>query len=454
MNEQYSNKKVIAAQPGPQERFLSCAADIALFGGSKGGGKSMGLRLDAVRHVSRAGYHAVIFRRTRSQIKAAGGLWDKSFDIYPYLGGRPNLTELSWKFTVGSTIAFTHLQHEKDKLNWQGTEVTYFGFDQLEEFSKSQFIFIMGCLRSLCGIKPVIRATLNPEVNWVRELVDPWIASDGYADLNKVGKVKYLTIEDDKFVWVDKNWRDINGNPAKTITFINADVWDNPELLKRNPEYLSNLYAQSYVDRQRFLGIKGRGGNWDVKPTAGLMFNSGWFEFVEVKQVPSYGELIRFWDFAGSTRKKSKFTAGVLMLKWQQDYYILDVINRQVSSAGIDELVEVTARRDGRAKVRWEQEPGQSGMYQSAKLVDLLRGYDAAGAATTVDKISRANPFSAAAEHGSVKLLRAPWNNDFLNQLEQFPDGELKDMVDAAVWAYNLLSGEFKAAFGQGKYRV
>ncbi|HAA30421.1 MAG TPA: hypothetical protein DCE56_25445 [Cyanobacteria bacterium UBA8553] len=47
-----------------------------------------------------------------------------------------------------------------------------------------------------------------------------------------------------------------------------------------------------------------------------------------------------------------------------------------------------------------------------------------------------------------------PWNNDFLNQLEQFPDGELKDMVDAAVWAYNLLGGEFKVSFGQGRYRV
>jgi hypothetical protein len=37
--------------------------------------------------------HAYWIRRTRSQIKAAGGLWDKSFEIYPHLGGRPNLTE-------------------------------------------------------------------------------------------------------------------------------------------------------------------------------------------------------------------------------------------------------------------------------------------------------------------------------------------------------------------------
>lgn len=42
--------KILKPQEGPQELFLSTPADIAIYGGAAGGGKTYALLLEAVRH--------------------------------------------------------------------------------------------------------------------------------------------------------------------------------------------------------------------------------------------------------------------------------------------------------------------------------------------------------------------------------------------------------------------
>jgi hypothetical protein len=43
----------IAAQSGPQTEFLRSGADICIYGGAAGGGKTAGLILEPLRHVGR-----------------------------------------------------------------------------------------------------------------------------------------------------------------------------------------------------------------------------------------------------------------------------------------------------------------------------------------------------------------------------------------------------------------
>jgi predicted phage terminase large subunit-like protein len=433
---------VIQPQSGPQEDALKSQSKIVLLGGAKGGGKSYALRLAPCYHLDKLGYHAVIFRRSLPQCKKPGGLWDKSFEIYPHLGGQERISELKWVFPSGATIMFGHLQQPTSWLDWQGTETAFYGFDQLEEFTQNHFLKILGSMRTTSNASTQIMATMNPDASsWVRSLVSPWIASDGYIHPQKNGKTFYFTVEHDGFVWVDASWRDMNAQPPISISYFSADIWDNPALLQSDPGYLSNLMSQSFLDRERFLGIKGRGGNWNIKAVAGTIFKSQWFHYVS-SFVPIAGDrMIRFWDFAATVTSSSDYTVGCLIAKRQDRFFVIDVTRYRLPPAEVNKLVVDVARADGQSVgVRWQLDPGSAGVRDSALMQNLLSGLDARPATEMRDKVSRALPLSAAFESGAIAIVQSAWNQNFITELENFPDGSHDDQVDASTGAYNCLS--------------
>jgi hypothetical protein len=87
----------ISPQPGPQSQFLQSQADICIYGGAAGGGKTVGLILEPLRHVGRvANFTAVFFRRTTPQITSPGALWDESLNFYTRLGGIHRFAVHEW----------------------------------------------------------------------------------------------------------------------------------------------------------------------------------------------------------------------------------------------------------------------------------------------------------------------------------------------------------------------
>lgn len=408
-----------------------------------------------------------MFRRTLPKVKASGGLADKSIELYPKLGGHLNRSELKWYFPSGATVKFWHLSHPDSWSDWSGSEVSFFAFDELTEFTQTQFLKILSCGRSTVGVKPQIFATCNPQANhWLKDFVSWWLAPDGYIDLEKNGVIRYFTVVQDEedrpqFLWVDKDWRDANGMRAKSVAFIVSDIFDNPALLESNPEYLSSLMAQNAVDRARYLGIRGRGGNWLIQESAGLLFKSEWFEIVD--RLPDFRpdpkKCVRFWDLAATVKDYSDPTASVKMMTVDDDdgrqmFYILDMTNEVMTPDRIEQRILGCANGDGRGFAqRWEQErSGSAGIRDTAARVRNLNGFNAAGVLASADKISRSKGLSAAAEQGRVKLLRASWNDTFLNQLQGFPDGDKDDIVDAASYAYNYLANYVPISMGHFRH--
>ena len=181
----------ITPQEGKQSQFLASSADIVLYGGAAGGGKTFGLLLEAVRNISKKGFGAVFFRKSLKQIEKEGGLWDTAETLYPHIGGRGVKGNLVYHFDRYRTkIQFAYMARDADVYEWQGTQIPLICFDELTHFSKRQFFYMLSRNRSVCGVKPYVRATCNPDPDsWVAEFIDWWIGEDGIAIEERSGVI-------------------------------------------------------------------------------------------------------------------------------------------------------------------------------------------------------------------------------------------------------------------------
>ena len=439
---------VLAPQPGPQYSFLGTPADIAIFGGAAGGGKTFGLLLEAARHVANSAYNAVIFRRNTPQVRNPGGLWHESQKLFPLIGGRSKESVLEWHFHSGSVIKFSHLEHEDDKHSWQGAQLVMIGFDELTHFTENQFWFLLSRARSTSGIRPLIRATCNPDPDsFVAKLVEWWIDPEtGLPIRERSGKLRYFVRRDDNLIWGDSPEEAIEEVPdaeladVRSFTFVISMVQDNPILMRSNPEYMSMLRALPLVERQRLLL-----GNWKIRNASGNIYRRGWISIVDA--LPAIRRTVRYWDRAASKAEKKTgdpdYTAGVRMsVDADGTFYIEHVANERGTPLQVQQLVRNTASQDGpEVEIGLEQDPGQAGVVEVDSLIRDLAGYSARAYPVRKDKVARAKPGSAQAEAGNIKMLRGEWNDTTLTQMENFPEGKHDDIVDAVSGALLMLTG-------------
>lgn len=434
---------IIRPQPA-QERFLTSPADIAIYGGAAGGGKSYALLMEPIRHYHRPGFYGVIFRRQATQIKNEGALWDESEAFYPHLSAMGSRHQLTWTFPSGARLRFAHLEYEQDKFGWMGAQVAFIGFDELTHFTEGQFWYLLSRNRSTCGVRPYVRATCNPDPDsFVADLIKWWInPQTGFALPERAGVIRWFVRMGDELVWADtpEELMAQYGNTVypKSLTFIPACIHDNAILLQKDPGYLANLMALPRIDRERLLN-----GNWLVRPTAGLFFKRSWFEIVP--EAPPNSNVIRYWDRAATEATAGKdpdWTVGVRMSKASNGiFYVEDVVRLRGTPAKVEEAIRQTAAMDGtRVRIGIEKDPGQAGVAEASYYVRALAGYPVRAYPVTKAKETRARPVSAQAEAGNIKLVRGSWNEAFVRELENFPDAAHDDQVDALSGAFNALT--------------
>ena len=451
---------VLKPQPGPQERFLATPAEIAIYGGAAGGGKSWCLLYAPLRYIKVQGYGATIFRKNYNQIFAQGGLWDEATQMY---GSIPNTYSSAsrgiWIFkdkdgVPVSRISFAHIERDEDLSSWQGSQLATIGFDELTHFSRNTFFYMLSRNRSTCGVKPFVRATCNPDANsWVADFISWWIDQDtGYPIPERSGKLRWFVRRDDVIYWADNKeelWKQFEliteeeRAEPKSVTFISSSIYDNKVLLKTNPSYLANLKALPTVDRERLLM-----GNWKIKPNAGMYFKREQATIIDT--LPKDIQYVcRAWDIAATEDKESgnpDYTAGVLMgLRRDKSIVIMDGINRRIKAGDVENVIAQTAKTDRethgfRYKIRIPQDPGAAGKILANSYVKMLSGYNVKALPITGNKILRATPFAAFWQHGNVQVLSAPWTEAYLSQLESFPSVKHDDMVDASSDAFNELT--------------
>lgn len=442
----------LTPQPGPQTAFMCSSADIVIYGGAAGGGKTFALLLEGLRHKDIAGFSGVVFRKNYTQITASGGLWDAANKIYGQVqGAKPKKTpKLHWFFSPsGARIHFAHLERDEDLQGWQGSEICYIAFDELTHFSRHQFLYMLSRNRSTCGIRPYVRATCNPDSDsWVADFISWWINQEtGYPIYERSGVVRYMCVLNDTIYWgsnpheLAKEYG-VNVEECKSVTFIASKLTDNKVLMAKDPSYMANLKALTEIDKERLLY-----GNWKIRPAAGMYFKTENFTFADAvpKNIVAYA---RSWDLAATEptplNPDPDATAGVLMgLLDDGRVIVLDVKRKQIKANDARNLLRNMAAIDqGKYKfvqITIPQDPGQAGKAQAQSLVSMLAGYSVEIVSPTGSKEVRATPFASQVQAGNVLILKGEWNDMYLSELESFPESKHDDMVDASSDAFNKL---------------
>lgn len=237
--------------PAPRQRlFHSCPADIVLYGGAAGGGKSEALLWEGfMQMVETPGNRGLILRRTFPELNRS--LIQRSLQKFPREICRYVASEKSWYFNNGSVLEFGYCERENDVYQYQSAEYGFIAFDELTHFTYAQWDYLVNSrLRSTApGAWPRVRAASNP-------------GNVGHAWV----KALFIDGKEPDTVW--ENHRGLK------YAFIPAKVTDNPYLLDNDPHYISRLQDLDEKWRRALLD-----GDWDV--FAGQFFDT-WDSSVHV----------------------------------------------------------------------------------------------------------------------------------------------------------------------------
>ena len=204
-------------QPGPQHHFLTCPADIVVYGGARGGGKSFASLGEFWCHSEDWGPAAkgLMLRRSREDLK-------DTIDVARQMYGSAaewKDKEKQFRFRNGAVFHMAYLENDADAMNYQGWSLTRVYVEELTQYASSAGIFrLFATLRTTSGARCQFRATCNPGGpghHWVKS----WVIDNG----------AYRPVKD--------------ADTGLTRIFIPAKISDNPSLLNNDPNYINRLRA-------------------------------------------------------------------------------------------------------------------------------------------------------------------------------------------------------------------
>ena len=348
-------------------------------------------------------------------------------------------------------------------------------YDEASHFTWPQVEYLMSRLRSEAKNDSYMYMSCNPDPDceWLLGMVEWYLDEEGYPDPEKDGVIRWFIRVEGDLIWGDTREelfdkfgrRDENGElypedhelqiKPLSFTFISATIYDNPPLLKANPEYLSFLEGLNPVDKARLLH-----GNWYARASGANYFDRSWLE--KVSDVPKDSKTVRAWDKASEEpndiNKYPDFTASVKMSKCKNGFYYIHGASRFQKRPGSRDLeILATAEMDGRdTYVVGAIDPGSAGKFEfqewSKKLFEEGFIVKKDPMPSNKAKLKRFEPFAVAAQNGLVKIVESDFPNQetlnaFYKELEAF-DGERSsanrkdDYADACASAFNTLCKE------------
>lgn len=266
--------------PGPQTDAFFCEADELFYGGQAGGGKSdLTIGLSLTCHT-----RSLLLRRTN---KEALGLVERMAEVVGDRDGWSGQQGI-WRLPT-RTVELSGCQLEEDKQKFKGSPHDLIGFDEVSDFTESQYTFIIGWNRSAdaeqrCRVVATGNPPTRPEGLWVLKRWGAWL-DPNHPNPAKPGELRYYTTgEDGREIEVDGPGPHLIGGEwikAKSRTFIPAKLADNPDLAAT--DYAATLAALPAELRAAY-----RDGKFDagLKDAAYQAIPTAWVRAAQARWTP------------------------------------------------------------------------------------------------------------------------------------------------------------------------
>ncbi len=480
-----------------QAMFLQSDADVIVYGGARGSGKTFTSLMRFLRWVHDPNFHAYVIRKNATDLKGGGGAFDEAVNMFKRYDTRVEFTKapMTIKFPHpsgdrrrhGADFTFIGLDGDAGKQTLQGKQISAAMVDEATHLSLDEIEWIIQGLRTLAKevdgtpMKPSIWLTCNPDPNsyildWIK---DYYLYPEGTVingedvggrpNPERNGHYRYFLKIGNDYVWAntqeelfkqfghlyptDPVTGESECKPMK-FQFIGANIYDNPPLMKADPAYIQKLRNLSRVEKERMLH-----GNWFAREESSGYFKRAWTQIIETVPEDQIVRRVRCFDLASSIPSESNpypdWTVGVLMAKTRDGRYIVEHVERFQKRAGeVEQAIIDIVRKDreyfkGNYKAYLPHEPASAGAIARKYWSKLFAEQGIPIYFTKVSgnngKLKSFEPFSASAENGLIEVVKADWNSDFFKELEMF-DGKRSsshkkdDQCDATASCFNILA--------------
>lgn len=266
---------------GSQVDAYLCKSDIVIYVGNRGVGKTFLMLMRELQHIGKPYYRSIFFRKMVKDAQTAGGIADRSNDIFGQFGTyKSSLQFTTWNFDSGAKAVFANYSASEDDFAdaIQGIEYYRANIDEVTQISESRFNAIYSNLRNTKGEKTQMFGTCNADSSsWIVNLIHMYIDEDtGYhiPEMNGVETYFYQygdnitesffgLSKEDVMVhaepYIDEMWEEEMGKYGtkydliQSLTVYEGKMHENKHLMKSGGvEYYGKLLTGSLEMKGRY----------------------------------------------------------------------------------------------------------------------------------------------------------------------------------------------------------
>lgn len=235
--------------PGPQTDAYLSEADITLYGGQAGGGKTiLELLLAINKHL-----RSIIFRRESAQTDGLEAEGKKLIGD----SARFNGVDKEWTWPDGRSLKLAGMKEADDWMKYAGRERDLIEFDEAAEFLATQVRSLLAWNRGPVGQRCRIVLASNPprsdEGLWVIQWFAPWL-DKSFPNPAIPGELRWVIFVGNEIIWKDGPGKTVIDKEEYThysLTFIPASLKDNP--FRDTDEYRAKLQSLPEPLRSQLL---------------------------------------------------------------------------------------------------------------------------------------------------------------------------------------------------------